>query len=60
MSDMPSASGQRWLTIIGIGEDGPAGLGDEAKRLIATAPVVFGGKRHHELVAGLITGKRLA
>jgi len=34
MSDMPSASGQRWLTIIGIGEDGPAGLGDEAKRLI--------------------------
>ncbi len=60
MSDMPSAPGQRWLTIIGIGEDGPAGLGDEAKRLIAAAPAVFGGKRHHELVAGLITGKRLA
>ena len=41
---------QRWLTIIGLGEDGLAGLGDEAKRLIAAAPVVFGGTRHLELV----------
>ncbi|MBW9116604.1 precorrin-6y C5,15-methyltransferase (decarboxylating) subunit CbiE [Rhizobium cauense] len=57
MSDMPSASSRRWLTIIGIGEDGPEGLGDEAKRLIAAAPVVFGGKRHHELAAALITGE---
>lgn len=46
--------------IIGIGEDGVAGLGDEAKRLIATAPVVFGGARHLELVASLITGERQA
>ncbi|MBB4170140.1 precorrin-6y C5,15-methyltransferase (decarboxylating) subunit CbiE [Rhizobium sp. BK538] len=59
MSDMPSAPSQRWLTIIGIGEDGPAGLGDEAKRLIAAASVVFGGRRHHELAAAIITGKRL-
>jgi peptide/nickel transport system substrate-binding protein len=27
----------RWLTIVGIGEDGVAGLGEEAKRLIAEA-----------------------
>ncbi|WP_431323919.1 precorrin-6y C5,15-methyltransferase (decarboxylating) subunit CbiE [Rhizobium sp. YTU87027] len=60
MSDMPSAPSQRWLTIIGIGEDGPAGLGDEAKRLIAAAAVVFGGRRHHELSAEITTGKRLA
>lgn len=46
--------------IIGIGEDGVAGLGDEAKRLIATAPVVFGGARHIELVASVITGERQA
>ncbi|MCS0458384.1 MULTISPECIES: bifunctional cobalt-precorrin-7 (C(5))-methyltransferase/cobalt-precorrin-6B (C(15))-methyltransferase [Rhizobium] len=59
MCDMPSASSRRWLTIIGIGEDGPAGLGDEAKQLIAAAPVVFGGRRHHELVAALVTGERL-
>ena len=50
-------SSQRWLTLIGIGEDGPAGLGDEAKRLIASAPVVFGGARHIELMRPLITGE---
>jgi precorrin-6Y C5,15-methyltransferase (decarboxylating) len=52
---MPSA--QRWLILIGIGEDGPAGLGDEAKRLIAAVPVVFGGKRHIELMQALIKGE---
>jgi precorrin-6Y C5,15-methyltransferase (decarboxylating) len=56
MPDMPSVSSQRWLSIIGIGEDGPAGLGDEAKRLIVAAPAVFGGARHHALAAELITG----
>jgi precorrin-6Y C5,15-methyltransferase (decarboxylating) len=60
MADMSSAPGQPWLTIIGIGEDGPAGLGDEAKRLIAAASVVFGGARHHALMAGLIQGECLA
>ncbi len=46
-----------WLTIIGIGEDGVAGLGDEAKRLIAAAPVVYGGARHMELTHSLIKGE---
>lgn len=53
-----SRSGPRWLTLIGIGEDGPAGLGEEAKRLIAAAPAVFGGVRHHELADALISGER--
>ncbi|NRP69661.1 Precorrin-6Y C(5,15)-methyltransferase [decarboxylating] [Ensifer psoraleae] len=44
--------------IIGLGEDGVAGLGEEAKRLIAAAPVVFGGARHIELAGALITGER--
>jgi precorrin-6Y C5,15-methyltransferase (decarboxylating) len=44
------------LTVIGIGEDGVAGLGDEAKRLIAAAPIVFGGVRHIELAASVIQG----
>lgn len=35
-----------WLTIVGIGEEGLAGLGDEARRAIAEAVVLFGGKRH--------------
>jgi precorrin-6Y C5,15-methyltransferase (decarboxylating) len=55
MPDQSSA--QRWLTVIGIGEDGPAGLGDHAKRLIAEAPLVFGGRRHVELAASLIRGE---
>ncbi len=47
-----------WLTIIGLGEDGLAGLGDEAKRCIASASVVFGGVRHLELAAPLIAGEQ--
>lgn len=60
MSDVFPTCNKRWLTIIGIGEDGPAGLGEEAKRLIATAPTVFGGARHHALAASLISGEKLA
>lgn len=55
MADTPSI--QRWLILIGIGEDGPAGLGDEAKRLIGSAPVVLGGARHIELMRPLIKGE---
>ncbi|ESY57708.1 MULTISPECIES: bifunctional cobalt-precorrin-7 (C(5))-methyltransferase/cobalt-precorrin-6B (C(15))-methyltransferase [unclassified Mesorhizobium] len=50
----------KWLTIIGIGEDGLAGLGDKAKRLIAEAEFVFGGKRHLALVASLAKGEARA
>ncbi len=57
---MSSASNKRWLTIIGIGEDGPDGLGDEAKRLIANATVIFGGRRHHTLVAPIAVGECLS
>jgi len=35
-----------WLTIIGIGEDGLDGLGNEARQALALAEVIFGGKRH--------------
>jgi precorrin-6Y C5,15-methyltransferase (decarboxylating) len=47
-----------WLTIIGIGENGIAGLGDEAKRRIAAADLVCGGVRHLELASDLIAGER--
>ena len=47
-----------WLTIVGLGEDGLAGLGDEAKRCIASASVVFGGVRHLELAAPLVAGEQ--
>lgn len=48
---------QNWLTVVGIGEDGTAGLGDEARRRIAGAEIVFGGKRHLELAAALVKGE---
>lgn len=47
----------QWLTIVGIGEDGLAGLGDEAKQRIAQAEVIFGGKRHLALVASFAKGE---
>ncbi|OBQ75442.1 bifunctional cobalt-precorrin-7 (C(5))-methyltransferase/cobalt-precorrin-6B (C(15))-methyltransferase [Mesorhizobium erdmanii] len=46
-----------WLTVIGIGEDGLAGLGDQAKQRIAEAEFIFGGKRHLALVAPFAKGK---
>jgi len=49
-----------WLSVIGIGEDGVTGLGDSAKRLIADAEFVFGGKRHLALAASLIKGEARA
>jgi precorrin-6Y C5,15-methyltransferase (decarboxylating) len=35
-----------WLTIIGIGEDGLAGLSDASRKALAIAETVFGGERH--------------
>ncbi|WAJ26337.1 precorrin-6y C5,15-methyltransferase (decarboxylating) subunit CbiE [Antarcticirhabdus aurantiaca] len=46
----------RWLAVVGIGEDGVAGLSDRAKALIAGAEAVFGGERHLQLAAPLVRG----
>ena len=40
-----------WLTIIGIGEDGLAGLSEASRKALADAEVVFGGERHLALAA---------
>jgi precorrin-6B C5,15-methyltransferase / cobalt-precorrin-6B C5,C15-methyltransferase len=50
------AASPRWLSIVGIGEDGVAGLSASARGLIGTAKIVFGGKRHLGLAASLIRG----
>lgn len=50
----------RWLSIIGIGEDGIVGLSPVAQRLISSAELVVGGKRHLALAGELIRGRRLA
>jgi precorrin-6Y C5,15-methyltransferase (decarboxylating) len=40
----------RWLSIIGIGEDGRAGLSPAANALIDAAELIVGGQRHLDLV----------
>lgn len=51
------ASVRRWLSIVGIGEDGIEGLSASARGLIADAEIVFGGVRHLALAAALIRGE---
>src|ERR1700719_1002201 len=51
-----TAASPRWLSIVGIGEDGVEGLSPVARGLIGTAEIVFGGRRHLGLAAPLIRG----
>lgn len=53
MSDAPLSSVPPWLTIIGIGEDGRAGLSPAAAAALDAAEVVYGGARHFALGAPL-------
>jgi precorrin-6Y C5,15-methyltransferase (decarboxylating) len=51
-----TAAAPRWLSIVGIGEDGIEGLSAVARGLVSGAEIVFGGKRHLALAAALIRG----
>ena len=51
-----SAAPRRWLSIVGIGEDGIEGLTPTARGLISAAEIVFGGKRHLALASALVRG----
>ncbi len=51
-----TAASRRWLSIVGIGEDGIGGLSPAASELVSGAEIVFGGKRHLALAAPLIRG----
>ncbi|MDE5459610.1 precorrin-6Y C5,15-methyltransferase (decarboxylating) subunit CbiT [Bradyrhizobium sp. CSS354] len=44
-----------WLTIIGIGEDGLAGLSEASRKALDDAETVFGGERHLALAG--VTGR---
>lgn len=48
-----------WLHIVGIGEDGMAGLAPAARAVVEAAEVIVGGERHLRL-AGNQTAERLA
>jgi precorrin-6Y C5,15-methyltransferase (decarboxylating) len=59
-AERPNCPPQRWLSIVGIGEDGVAGLTPVAQQLVSDAELVVGGKRHLGLADRLIRGRRLA
>lgn len=46
---------KRWLSIVGIGEDGWDGLNSEAKTAIETAGILYGGARHLTFVPEAIS-----
>ncbi|WP_424967014.1 precorrin-6y C5,15-methyltransferase (decarboxylating) subunit CbiE [Dinoroseobacter sp. S375] len=48
-----------WLHIVGIGEDGLAGLLPATRAVVEAAEVIVGGERHHQLSAS-VTAERLA
>ena len=50
---------ETWLSIVGLGEDGLAGLSGAARHLVETAELVVGGERHLRLV-GSLRGEVLA
>ena len=43
---MSASAATRWLTIIGVGEDGLDGLSPAAKRILEQARFIVGGARH--------------
>src|SRR5579863_7032577 len=55
-AERETAALPRWLSIVGIGEDGVDGLSAAARGLIGAAEIVFGGRRHLSLAAPLIRG----
>lgn len=50
--------GGRWLSIVGIGEDGRAGLSPAASAALDAARVVYGGRRHLALAGPLDADRR--
>ncbi|WP_373355734.1 precorrin-6y C5,15-methyltransferase (decarboxylating) subunit CbiE [Pseudoroseicyclus sp. CXY001] len=48
-----------WLHIVGIGEDGLAGLTPATRAVVESAEVILGGDRHHHL-SDAITAERIA
>ncbi len=47
-----------WLHVVGIGEDGMAGLSSAARAVVEGAEVIVGGERHHHL-SDAVTAERI-
>ncbi|UDQ87553.1 precorrin-6y C5,15-methyltransferase (decarboxylating) subunit CbiE [Xanthobacter autotrophicus] len=52
-----TAPAGRWLSIVGIGEDGAEGLSPAARTAVSAAAIVFGGARHLSLAGDLVNGE---
>lgn len=48
-----------WLSVIGINENGLAGLSEQAREAISSAALVVGGKRHLELAGNVIKNQAM-
>ena len=55
-----AAGGGPWLSIVGLGEDGRAGLSRDAAAALDRADLVVGGSRHLALVAPIAAAATLA
>lgn len=51
--------GGPWLTIVGIGEDGPDGLSAASRAALGRAELVFGARRHLSLLTDLTAETRV-
>ena len=49
-----------WLTVVGIGDDGFAGLGRPARRALLEASVIYGGERHLSMLPARLAARRAA
>ncbi|WP_199302010.1 precorrin-6y C5,15-methyltransferase (decarboxylating) subunit CbiE [Pseudanabaena cinerea] len=49
---------QKWLSVVGIGEDGLAGLNAIGRSLIEQAEIIFGGDRHLAMLQDLDSSHR--
>jgi len=49
---------KKWLTVVGIGEDGVPGLGLKALVAVQNAAFIFGGERHLAMLGSNITATR--
>ena len=50
VSIRPSNADERWLSVVGIGDDGWDELGSEARRLVENTKLIVGGSRHIEML----------
>ncbi len=54
-----AAAAAPWLHVVGIGEDGLAGLAPATRAIVEAAEVIVGGDRHHRL-SDAVTAERIA